>query len=184
PNLARTLTTIAKHGRDGYYKGEVAATIASFLQAHGGAMTAEDLAAHAGEWVEPVSANYRGYDVWEIPPNGQGIAALQILKVLEGFDLKAMGFGSADSIHTCVEAKKLAFEDRARYYADQAFATVPVQTLISADYAAERRKRIDPARAALAVEPGAIPTGADTIYMTVADESGMMVSLIQSNYRG
>lgn len=184
PNLARTLTTIAKQGRDGYYQGEVAATIASFLQSQGGAMTADDLAAHKGEWVEPVSANYRGYDVWEIPPNGQGIAALQILKVLEGFDLKSMGFGSADYIHTFVEAKKLAFEDRARYYADQAFAKVPVRTLISADYAAERRKRIDPARAALAVEPGAIPTGADTIYMTVADESGMMVSLIQSNYRG
>jgi gamma-glutamyltranspeptidase/glutathione hydrolase len=184
PNLARTLTKIAQQGRDGYYKGEVAATIASFLQSQGGAMTADDLAAHTGEWVEPVSANYRGYDVWEIPPNGQGIAALQILKVLEGFDLKSMGFGSADYIHAFVEAKKLAFEDRARYYADQAFAKVPVRTLISADYAAERRKRIDPARAALAVEPGAIPTGADTIYMTVADESGMMVSLIQSNYRG
>ena len=184
PNLARTLTTIAQRGRDGYYKGEVASTIASFLQSQGGAMTADDLAAHAGEWVEPVSANYRGYDVWEIPPNSQGIAALQILKVLEGFDLRSMGFGSADYIHTFVEAKKLAFEDRARYYADQTFVKVPVRTLISAEYAAERRKRIDPARAALAVEPGAIPTGADTIYMTVADESGMMVSLIQSNYRG
>lgn len=184
PNLARTLTRIAQQGRDGYYKGEVASTIASFLQSQGGVMTADDLAAHTGEWVEPVSANYRGYDVWEIPPNGQGIAALQILKVLEGFDIKAMGFGSADYIHTFVEAKKLAFEDRARYYADQAFAKVPVRTLISADYAAERRNRIDPARAALAVEPGAIPNGADTIYMTVADESGMMVSLIQSNYRG
>ncbi|MBY0113755.1 MAG: gamma-glutamyltransferase [Phycisphaerales bacterium] len=184
PNLARTLTTIAQRGRDGYYKGEVGSTIASFLQSQGGAMTADDLAAHTGEWVEPVSANYRGYDVWEIPPNGQGIAALQILKVLEGFDLQSMGFGSADYIHTFVEAKKLAFEDRARYYADQAFAKVPVKTLISAEYAAERRKNIDPAKAALAVEPGAIPTGADTIYMTVADESGMMVSLIQSNYRG
>lgn len=184
PNLARTLSTIASSGRDGFYKGRVAETIASFLQSQGGAMTSEDLATHTGEWVEPVSANYRGYDVWEIPPNGQGIAALQILKVLEGFDLKSMGFGSADYIHTFVEAKKLAFEDRARYYADQAFAKVPVRTLISADYAAERRSRIDPARAAQAVEPGSIPTGADTIYMTVADESGMMVSLIQSNYRG
>jgi gamma-glutamyltranspeptidase/glutathione hydrolase len=184
PNLARTLTKIANEGRDGFYKGDVAATIATFLQSQGGAMTADDLAGHAGEWVDPASANYRGYDIWEIPPNGQGIAALQILKVLEGFDLQSMGFGSAEYVHTFVEAKKLAFEDRARYYADQQFAKVPVQTLISAEYAAERRKRIDPARAAQAVEPGAIPTGADTIYMTVADESGMMVSLIQSNYRG
>lgn len=184
PNLARTLTTIANEGRDGFYKGAVAETIATFLQTQGGAMTAADLAEHEGEWVDPVSANYRGYDVWEIPPNGQGIAALQILKVLEGFDIRSMGFGSADYIHTIVEAKKLAFEDRARYYADQRFSKVPVRTLISEEYAAERRKRIDSAKAALAVEPGAIPTGADTIYLTVADERGMMVSLIQSNYRG
>ncbi|HEX8875387.1 MAG TPA: gamma-glutamyltransferase [Phycisphaerales bacterium] len=184
PNLARTLRRVAHEGRDGFYKGEVAATIATFLQSQGGVMTAEDLAEHTGEWVEPVSANYRGYDVWEIPPNGQGIAALQILKILEGLDVRAMGFGSAEYVHAFVEAKKLAFEDRARYYADQRFSRVPVRTLISGAYAAERRKRIDPTKAAMAVEPGAIPTGADTIYLTVADESGMMVSLIQSNYRG
>jgi gamma-glutamyltranspeptidase / glutathione hydrolase len=134
--------------------------------------------------VEPVSANYRGFDVWEIPPNGQGIAALQILKILEGFDLKSMGFGSPDHVHAFVEAKKLAFEDRARFYADQKFVNVPVQRLISTDYASDRRNLISLSKAAQAYEPGKIPDGADTIYLTVADNDGMMVSLIQSNYRG
>ncbi len=133
---------MAERGRDAFYTGEIPAAIERTLRAQLGTtwLTADDFARHRGEWVEPVSANYRGYDVWEIPPNGQGIAALQILKILEGFDLRAMGFGSADYIHAFIEAKKLAFEDRARYYADQAFATVPVKTLISAEYAAERRK--------------------------------------------
>ncbi len=184
PNLAATLGKIADGGRDGFYRGPVADTVASFLREQGGFMQAQDLADHRGEWVEPVSTNYRGYDVWEIPPNGQGIAALQMLNILEGFDLKAMGWGSAAYVHHFVEAKKLAFEDRARFYADQSFAKVPVTTLVSKEYAAERRKLINPAKAALAVEPGTIPDGADTIYLTVADESGMMVSLIQSNYRG
>jgi gamma-glutamyltranspeptidase/glutathione hydrolase len=183
-NLARTLRAIAEGGREAFYQGELPKAIESFIRSQGGVLAASDFASHKGEWVEPVSANYRGYDVWEIPPNGQGIAALQILKLLEGFDLKAMGFGSADYIHTFVEAKKLAFEDRAKFYADQRFSKVPVARLISTEYADSRRPLISMERAGLAVEPGEIPTGADTIYLTVADESGMMVSLIQSNYRG
>jgi gamma-glutamyltranspeptidase/glutathione hydrolase len=184
PNLAHTLSRIAAEGRDAFYQGEIPKTIETFLASQGGVLAASDFASYKGEWVEPVSANYRGYDVWELPPNGQGIAALQMLKILEGYDLRKMGFGSADYIHTFVEAKKLAFEDRARFYADPKFVKTPVVTLISADYASDRRARIDMAHAALSVEPGKIPNGPDTVYLTVADKDGMMVSLIQSNYRG
>jgi gamma-glutamyltranspeptidase/glutathione hydrolase len=183
-NLGRTLRAIGAHGRDAFYRGALPIAVEAFIRSQGGVLAASDFASHEGEWVEPVSANYRGYDVWEIPPNGQGIAALEILKLLEGFDLKAMGFGSADYIHAFVEAKKLAFEDRAKFYADQRFSKVPVARLISREYADSRRPLISMKRAGLAVEPGEIPTGADTIYLTVADSSGMMVSLIQSNYRG
>jgi gamma-glutamyltranspeptidase/glutathione hydrolase len=184
PNLARTLGRIASEGRDAFYKGEIPAVVEAYIKAQGGVLAASDFASHAGEWVTPVSVNYRGYDVWEIPPNGQGIAALQILKMLEGLDVRSMGFGSANYVHAFVEAKKLAFEDRARFYADSAFVKTPVRHLLSAEYAAQRRMMIDMGKAALAVEPGTIPTGADTIYLTTADASGMMVSLIQSNYRG
>lgn len=184
PNLARTYERIAAGGRDAFYRGEIAETIAGFIRSQGGVLSVDDLGTHTGEWVEPVSVNYRGYDVWEIPPNGQGIVALQMLKILEGYDLKSMGFGSADYVHVFLEAKKLAFEDRARYYADTRFGSVPVRTLISSDYAASRRRLIDMHKAALAPEPGAIPEGADTVYLTTADKDGMMVSLIQSNYRG
>ncbi|MCC6428869.1 MAG: gamma-glutamyltransferase [Phycisphaerales bacterium] len=184
PNLARTLGRIAEEGRDAFYQGEIPQIIEAYIKAQGGVLAASDFASHTGEWVEPVSANYRGYDIWELPPNGQGIAALQILKILEGYDLKAMGFGSADHVHAFVEAKKLAFEDRARHYADPAFVKTPVATLISGEYAAQRRTLIDMSKSALAVEPGSIPGGADTIYLTTADKDGMMVSLIQSNYRG
>jgi gamma-glutamyltranspeptidase/glutathione hydrolase len=185
PNLASTLSRIAEAGRKAFYEGEIARAIADHVKAQGGHLAFEDLAAHHGEWVEPVSASYRGYDVWELPPNAQGIAALQILGILEGFDLKSMGFGSADAIHVMVEAKKLAFEDRAKWYADPAFAQVPVAGLIDKGYAAERRKAIRMDRAAKEVPAGdpALRTG-DTVYLTTADESGMMVSLIQSNYRG
>jgi len=183
-NLAKTLERIAEHGRDGFYSGEVPATVEKYIAEQGGVLAASDFAAHQGEWVQPVSANYRGYDVWELPPNGQGIAALQILKIMEGFDVRSMGFGSADYVHAFTEAKKLAFEDRARCYADPAFYQSPVERLISDGYAAQRRAKIDMSKAALAVEPGIIPGGADTIYLTVADSKGMMVSLIQSNYRG
>jgi gamma-glutamyltranspeptidase/glutathione hydrolase len=184
PNLARTYRRIAELGRDGFYTGEIPRIVEAYMKAQGGVLGASDFAAHRGEWVEPVSATYRGYEVWELPPNGQGIAALQILKILEGYDLKSMGWGSADYVHTFVEAKKLAFEDRARFYADPKFSKTPVHTLIGAEYAAKRRSLIDPVRAAKAFDPGSIPNGADTVYFTVADSDGMMVSMIQSNFRG
>ncbi len=185
PNLARTLEKIAEGGRDAFYKGDIARTIADYMKAQGGYLSYEDLAAHRSEWVAPVSTNYRGYDVWELPPNSQGIAALQMLNLLEGYDLRAMGFGSADYVHTFVEAKKIAFEDRAKFYADPAFAKAPVKQLVSKGYAKARRKLLDPKRAAKRYDAGnaALREG-DTIYMTTADKDGMMVSLIQSNYRG
>lgn len=185
PFLAETLETIAREGRDGFYRGRVAKSIADYVQAQGGFLSEDDLAEHHGEWVDPVSINYRGYDVWELPPSGQGIAALQILQLLEGFDLKTYGFGSFEHVHLFTEAKKLAFEDRARWYADPAFAPAPVDALISDAYADQRRRLIDPQRAAKTVEAGnpALNEG-DTIYLTTADADGMMVSLIQSNYRG
>ena len=191
PNLANTLETIGREGRDAFYKGEIARTIDAYFREHGGFLRYEDLAAHQGEWVETVSVNYRGVDVWELPPNGQGIAALQMLEILEGFDFSKIAFGSPEHVHLFVEAKKLAFADRARWYADPDFfpagdrdaAQALVRRLISPEYAAERRKLIDPARAARAVDAGVLQQG-DTIYLTTADKDGMMVSLIQSNYRG
>ncbi len=147
PRLARTYELIAKEGRDAFYKGAIAKEIARFMKEQGGYLTEEDLAAHKGEWVEPVSTSYRGVELWELPPNGQGIAALQILNMLEPYDLKGMGHLSADYVHLFTEAKKLAFEDRAHFYADMDFANVPVERLISKEYAAERRKRIDPKKA-------------------------------------
>jgi len=185
PRLADTLEAIAEGGRDAFYKGDIARRIDAYMTEHGGLLRYDDLAQHESEWVTPVSTNYRGWDVYELPPNGQGIAALQILNILEGFDLKSMGFGSAEYIHTFVEAKKLAFEDRARYYADMEFVEVPVATLISKDYAGKRRELISPDRAAMSYAAGdAGLEDGDTIYLTVADSDGNMVSLIQSNYRG
>lgn len=183
PALANTYEKIANKGREVFYEGEIATTIANFIQEQGGFLSKEDLASHESEWVEPVSSNYRGYDVWELPPNGQGIAALQILNVLEQYDIKSMGFGSADYVHLFTEAKKLAYEDRAKYYADMEFANVPVEKLISKEYAQERAQMIDLNRAARSYDAGELETG-NTIYMTVADKFGNMVSLIQSNYRG
>ncbi len=184
PGLAATMERIA-NGRDGFYKGETARAIESFLKAHGGFLAASDLAEHKSEWVTPVSANYRGYDVWELPPNTQGIAALQILNILEGFDLKHYGFGSAEHAHLFIEAKKLAFEDRAKYYADPAFSKIPIKELISKSYAAERRKLIDLKRAAKSYDFGdPMLNHGDTIYLTTADAQGNMVSLIQSVYLG
>lgn len=186
PALAATLERIAERGRDEFYRGEMATAIAGFVQQHGGFLSAEDLAAHRSDWIDPVSVNYRGYDVWELPPNGQGIAALQMLNLLEPWDLRAAGFGSRLHAHLFVEAKKLAFEDRARLYADPAFAEVPVERLISKEYAAERGRLMNADRAALQHPPGlphAVDHG-DTIYLTVADSERNMVSLIQSNYRG
>ena len=183
PGLANTLDQIAKGGRDAFYKGPIAKTIADYIQQLGGFLSEKDLADHTSDWVEPVSVNYRGYDVWELPPNGQGIAALQMLTILEGYDLKSMGFGSKEYIHAFTEAKKLAFEDRAKFYADMDFYETPVDWLISEEYAAERRALINPDRAGRSYPAGKLKDG-DTIYMTVADGEGNMVSLIQSNYRG
>jgi len=183
PYLADTYEKIATKGRDEFYKGDIARTIAAYMKRNGGFLSYEDMAAHQSEWIEPVSTNYRGYDVWELPPNGQGIAALQILNIIEQYDVKSMGFGSAEYIHLFTEAKKLAFEDRARYYADMAFADVPVKQLISKEYAKERAKLIRPNRAANRYDAGK-PNGPSTIYLTVADKDGNMISLIQSNYRG
>jgi gamma-glutamyltranspeptidase/glutathione hydrolase len=186
PNLANTLQQIADGGRDAFYKGEIARTIDAYFKANDGFLSYDDLAAHRGEWVEPVSTNYRGYDVWELPPNGQGIAALQILNLLEPYDLKKYGFGSPEHVHLFAEAKKLAFADRAASYADPDFYKTPVAKLVSKAYARERGKLMSMDRAAKAAEPGVIPqlNEGDTIYLTVADADGMMVSLIQSNYRG
>jgi gamma-glutamyltranspeptidase/glutathione hydrolase len=185
PNLANTLQLISDNGRDIFYKGEIAQKIADYMAHQGGFLTYEDLASHKSEWVDPVSTNYRGYDVWELPPNGQGIAALQILNILEGYDISSYGFGSKEHIHYFLEAKKLAFEDRSKYYADPDFNMLPIAQLTSKGYADERRKLINPERAAKSY-----PTGdpnlekGDTIYLTVADRSGTMISLIQSNYQG
>lgn len=184
PGLASTYERIAEHGRAGFYEGEVAAIIADYMAANGGFLTAEDLSAHRGEWVDPVSVNYRGFDVWELPPNGQGIAALQMLQVLERHDVARMRFGSEEYIHLFTEAKKLAFADRARFYADPDFAAAPVERLLSDEYATKRSALIQE-RAMRSVDAGnaALEEG-DTIYLCTADKNGMMVSLIQSNYRG
>ena len=183
PDLANTLRTIVKSGKKGFYEGEIAHRIANFVQDQGGFLSYDDLKNHRSEWIEPVSTNYRGFDVWELPPNGQGIAALQILNLLEGYDIRSMGFGSADYIHHFVEAKKIAFADRAKYYADMDFNEIPVEYLISKEYADIRRKDINSENSASTVSPGNIENG-DTIYLTTADSEGNMVSLIQSNYRG
>ena len=186
PNLADTLQQIADGGRDAFYKGDIARTIDAYFKANGGFLSYTDLAAHQGEWVQPVSTNYRGVDVWELPPNGQGIAALQMLNVLEGYDFSKIPYGSPEHVHLLVEAKKLAFADRARWYADPAFQPAPVDKLISKPYADARRKLISADKVLREVQPGtpAELQEGDTIYLTTADADGMMVSLIQSNYRG
>jgi gamma-glutamyltranspeptidase/glutathione hydrolase len=183
PMLAGTLEKIVKGGRNEFYRGTIARDIDAFMKKQGGFLTFDDLSRHHSEWVEPVSSTYRGYEIWELPPNGQGIAALQILNILEGYDIASMGFGSAEYMHLFTEAKKLAFEDRAKYYSDPLFAATPVSQLISKRYAAERRKLIDRSKAADIYEAGMIEAN-NTIYLTVADKYGNMVSLIQSNYRG
>ncbi len=182
-DLANTYEKIAKGGRDAFYKGDIARTIDAYMKKHGGFLSYEDLASHTGNWVEPLSTNYRGYEVWELPPNGQGTAALQMLNILEGYDLKSMGFGSAEYLHVLTEAKKLAFEDRAKFYADPEFNNIPIEELISKEYAAERRNLIDSNTASNSYPAGdlEIETG-NTTYLTVADKDGNMVSLIQSIY--
>lgn len=186
PDLANTLRQIAEGGRDAFYEGEIARTIDAYMQRIGGWIRYEDLANHRSEWVDPVSVNYRGYDVWELPPQGQGIAALQMLQILEEYDLASMGFMSADALHVQIEAKRLAFEDRARFYADPDFAPAPIEALLSEAYADQRRALISMDQAMESVTHGdpAILEDGDTTYLTVADGNGMMVSLIQSNFRG
>jgi gamma-glutamyltranspeptidase/glutathione hydrolase len=185
PDLAGTLRLIGEKGRDAFYTGEIADKVDAFMRTNGGFLRKTDFEKHTSTWIDPVSVNYRGYDIFELPPNGQGIATLQILNILEGFDLRAMGRNSPETLHTMIEAKKIAWADRAKFYADPAFAKVPLAGLLSKGYAAERRKLIDPDRATKQVEAGnpALDQG-DTIYMCTADDEGNMVSLIQSNYRG
>jgi gamma-glutamyltranspeptidase / glutathione hydrolase len=184
PRLADTYERIAAGGRDAFYKGEIARRIDSYMTEHGGFLRYDDLARHRSEWVEPVSTRYRGYDVYELPPNTQGIAALQMLNILEGFNLGEMGFGSAEYIHTFIETKKLVYEDRAKYYGDPEYYDAPLEMLLSKDYAAERRKLISDSAADRYPAGDAPLENGDTIYLTVADKHGNMVSLIQSNYGG
>ncbi|HEY0026310.1 MAG TPA: gamma-glutamyltransferase family protein [Allosphingosinicella sp.] len=184
PDLARTYRAIAAGGRDAFYEGEIARTIEAYFKRIGGWMTRADLAAHKSEWTEPLMTTYRGVGVHAIGANTQGVATLQMLNMIERFDMKAAGFESALSIHLQAEAKRLAYEDRARYYADPDFAKIPNGWLISKEYAAERAKLIRPDRINPDVRPGQAPSRGDTTYLTVADKDGMMVSLIQSNFRG
>lgn len=183
PDLAQLFEIIARDGANAFYKGQIAERIVKFSRAHGGRFSMRDFRDHTADWIDPVSANYRGYDVWELPPNGQGIAALQILNLLEHFDIGSMKLNSAEHLHLLIEAKKLAFEDRAVYYADMDFAPVPVKHLISKEYAGKRVKLINPKRAAQKVAPGRLTGSSDTIYVTTADKEGNMVSLIQSIFQ-
>jgi gamma-glutamyltranspeptidase / glutathione hydrolase len=183
PYLAETLEKLARQGRDVFYKGEIASGIVQYMQENGGFLSMRDFADHTSEWIDPVSVNYRGYDVWQLPPNGQGIAVLQMLSILENYDIGSMGFGSPEYMHLFTEAKKLAFEDRAKFYADPAFNKIPVAELISKEYGKKRAALINPNRAARSYTPGELEQSS-TIYLTTADSEGNMVSLIQSNYRG
>ena len=184
PALARTYAALADGGAQAFYRGPIADAIARHVHEQGGYLSTEDLASHRSEWVRPVRASYRGVDLWELPPNGQGIAAQQILGIMEGFDVARMGFGSEAYLHHLIEAKKLAFEDRAKFYADPDFAELPVAELVSSAYAGRRRQLIGK-RAAKRYDAGnpALREG-DTTYLCTADAAGNMVSLIQSNYRG
>lgn len=182
PLLADTYKKIAAEGRDAFYKGEIAETIGEFVKEQGGFLSYKDLSEYHAEWITPISTNYRGYDVWELPPNGQGLATLQMLNIIEGFDFSQIAFGSEEHLRIVNEAKKLVYEDIAKYYADPKKADVPIQGLLSKEYAAERRALIDPDK------PGKYlagdPNHSGTVYMTTADKEGNMISLIQSNYRG
>ena len=183
PNLASTYKKIASSYGEDFYKGTIANEIVNFINNQGGYFSLEDLSDFKPEWIDPVSTNYRGYDVWELPPNGQGIAALQMLNILENYNIKDLGFGSAEYIHLFTEAKKIAYEDRALYYADPNFSDIPLKTLISKEYAKERLQLINLKKSSKSYNAGLLEEG-DTIYLTVADKYGNMVSLIQSNYRG
>jgi len=183
PNLARTYTTLTKEGRDAFYRGPLGRTITDYVQQCGGVLSMEDLARHHSDWVEPISTNYRGYDVYEFPPNTQGIAALEMLNILEGYDLHSLGYQSPEYLHLLFEAKKLAFADRDRYISDPDFVDIPVERLLSKEYAQQQRARINPKQAAMHVGPGLEKDG-DTMYLCTADNQGNVVSLIQSLYYG
>jgi len=184
PDMAGFFEIIAEGGAKAFYEGEVAERIVRFSQSNGGRFSMRDFKEHTADWVEPVSTNYHGFDVWELPPNGQGIAALQMLNILENFDISSLRPNSAEHLHLFIEAKKLAFEDRAVYYADMDFADVPVRQLISKEYGKQRAGLIDRKRAAQQVAAGRLSGPSDTIYLTAADKEGNMVSLIQSTYYG
>lgn len=182
--LADTYEAIAAGGRAAFYEGDIARRIAAWMEEHGGWLRYEDLAGHRSEWVRPVCARYRGYQVCELPPNGQGIAVLQMLRLLESYDLAGLGPGSTEYLHLFVETKKLVYEDRAACYADPAFHAAPIDRLVSDSYADERRRLIDPARAAERCPAGSALEEGETVYLATADRAGNMVSLIQSNYMG
>ncbi len=187
PDLARTYEAIGKGGAEAFYKGKIARAVDAYMKRIGGDLRYEDFAANTAEWVEPGCVDYRGYSVCELPPNSQGFAALQMLNILKNIELRQWPRGSAEVFHLMVEAKRLAFEDVAKYYADPAFSAVPAEWLLSDEYGRERFALIDPDKAMTAPSPGVAPKlegEGDTTYFTVADDSGMMVSLIQSNYRG
>src|SRR5215470_3079688 len=186
PDLAESLEQIAQHGRDAFYKGPIAAKILDTMKKHNGTMSAEDMPEFSSEFVEPISTTYRDWTIYEIPPNGQGMAALEMLNIMETFPLgqKDWGFGSANALHVMIEAKKLAYTDLAKYIGDPRKQKLPVATLLSKEWAAERAKKIDSAKANCEPVAGEIPAGGDTTYLTVVDREGNMVSLIQSNYSG
>ena len=182
PELAWSFQQIAEHGRDAFYKGEIAKKVLEGMRHHNGTMTAEDLASYSGEWAEPISTTYRDWTVYEMPPNGQGIAALEMLNIMETFPIGQFGFGSAKALHAMIEAKKLAYADMAKYVADPRGQKLPVAMLFSKDWAKQRAQLIDAEHAQCEVGAGEIPAGSDTTYLSVVDREGNMVSLIQSNY--
>jgi gamma-glutamyltranspeptidase len=184
PHLARTYRMLAKEGRDVFYRGPIGRAITDYVQQCGGVLSIEDLQQHHSDWVEPIATNYRGYEVYEFPPNTQGIAALEMLNIIEGYDLKALGYQSAEYLHVLLEAKKLAFADRDRYVSDPAFVNVPVERLLSKEYAAQQRARINLQRATAYVEAGLAEKEGDTMYLCTADKDGNVVSLIQSLFNG
>lgn len=185
PNLATSYRMIAEQGADAFYRGSIAQRIVAFSHQNNGFFSLQDFADHKNTWDAPLSVDYRGYRVWELPPNGQGIAALEMLQILKQHDLKALGWGTPDYLHLMIEAKKLAYADRARYYADREFVNVPSAELISEDYAKKQNARIDKNRAAIDIPPGdPRPGQADTVYLCVVDKDRNCCSLIQSNYHG
>jgi gamma-glutamyltranspeptidase / glutathione hydrolase len=183
-DLAWSLQQIADHGGGGFYKGEIAAKVLETMRRHGGTMTPQDLAEYSSEWVEPISTTYRDWTVYEMPPNGQGLAALEMLNIMETFPLGQYGFGSTKALHAMIEAKKLAYADLAKYIAEPRKQKLPVATLLSKEWAAQRTKSIDPDHANCDVSAGELRIGNDTTYLSAADRDGNMVSLIQSNYAG